>query len=139
MAFTNLKNGEPYINLQLNEETLLLAISNLPSSENLNLYNIIRQQDDYIVYKCENIRPNKNYDGLKITKLKLSDVYQHPEMMEAIQEDLRAFYKFSTELQNNNQNKNLTLVNLEKLSNLQKESYDSFVRDLDLQTLRYGL
>jgi hypothetical protein len=52
---------------------------------------------------------------------------------------LRAFYKFSTELQNNNQNKNLTLVNLEKLSNLQKESYDSFVRDLDLQTLRYGL
>ena len=139
MAFTNLKNGEPYINLQLNEETLLLAISNLPSSENLNLYNIIRQQDDYIIYKCENIRPNKNFDGLKITKLTLSDAYGHPEMMEAIQEDFKAFYKFSTELQNNNQNKNLTLVNLEKLSNLQKESYDSFVRDLDLQTLRYGL
>jgi hypothetical protein len=59
--------------------------------------------------------------------------------MEAIQEDLRTFYRFSPELQNNNQNKNLTLVNLEKLSNLQKESYSTFVMDLDLQTLRYGL
>jgi hypothetical protein len=155
MAFTNLKNGEPYINLQLNDEELILAINNLPSSDNFNLYNIIRHQDDYIVYKCDNMRLNNkkidNYisiDGgrkmnpkffVKINKLSLSDVYQNPEMMEAIQGDLRAFYRFSPELQNNNQNKNLTLVNLEKLSNLQMESYSNFVLDLDVQTLKYGL
>ena len=155
LAFTNLQNGAPYLNIKMTDEDLILALSSLKPLENLNLNNIIRQNDEYFVYKCDNIKLNdKKIDNyitingkrkinpeffLKIKKLSLSDVYEYPEMMEAIQGDLIAFYKFSTELQNNNQNKNITLANLEKLGNLQQESYTSFLRDIDLQTLRYGI
>jgi hypothetical protein len=90
------------------------------------------------VYKCKNIRPHANFDALEITKNDFYEI-QDDNMVNDIKDNLINFYKFSLELQNNNQNKNITLANLEKLGNLQQESYTSFLRDIDLQTLRYGV
>jgi hypothetical protein len=46
------------------------------------------------------------------------------------------FYRYSIMLQNNYPNKELSLLNLQKLSNLQKESYSSYIDDVDLLTIR---
>jgi hypothetical protein len=138
LAFTNLQNGAPYLNIKMTEEDLLMALNSLKPLENLNLYNVIRKNNEYFVYKCKNIRPRSNFDALEITKDEFYGI-QDESMINDIKDNLINFYKFSLELQNNNQNKNITLANLEKLGNLQQESYTSFLRDLDLQTLRYGV
>jgi hypothetical protein len=144
LVFTNLQNGVPYINIIINDEDLILALQSIKSQENLNIYNIIRKKDDFSVYKCKNIRPRANYNPVEITKNDLfvdnkeNEGYD-AEMINCIQQNLVLFYSFSTELQNNIKNKNITLANLQKLGNLQQESYLDFLRDIDLQTNTYAL
>jgi hypothetical protein len=137
LVFTNLQNGAPYINIKMNDEDLILALESIKSQENLNIYNIIRKKDDFSVYKCKNIRPRANYNRVEITQNDMD--YDDNEMIKCIQQNLVSFYSFSTELQNNIKNKNITLANLQKLGNLQQESYLDFLRDIDLQTNTYAL
>jgi hypothetical protein len=130
LVFTNIQNGAPYLTVKMNEEDLSLALDSIKPQENLDIYNFIRENDDYIVYKCKNIRPRVNYNSLQITKNQLFEV-EDIEMLYYVRQNLISFYSFSLELQNNTQNKNITLANLQKLGNLQQESYYNFLIDID--------
>jgi hypothetical protein len=111
--------------------------------QNLNVYNIIRSYtlDDYNVYVFENLRPISGDLSVKVNSYikSLSDLSKDGGILvDDLCADLQSFYQFSMNLQGNPENKNLTLFNLQKISNLQKESYDTFIRDIDLQTILYG-
>jgi hypothetical protein len=53
-------------------------------------------------------------------------------IIHSIVNDLINFFRFSVSLQNNPENKKTTLFNLQILSNLQRESYDNFIRVVDI-------
>jgi hypothetical protein len=79
-------------------------------------------------------------NSLSISKRSLkTELIVNPYIISCIVNDLCNFYRFSVSLQNNSENKKTTLINLEKISNLQIESYVDFIRLIDLQTLRYGI
>lgn len=149
LGFSNLINP-CFTGIPLNEDALFSGLDRLALGENMNVYNLLRRYDDYIVYVCDNIRCKPSIVApTKIYRMMLSDCFTEATSLEdrLKKDEIRRniafqiifFYRYSIMLQNNYPNKETSLLNLQKLSNLQKESYSSYVRDVDLQTVRYGI
>ena len=149
LGFSNLINP-CFTGIPLDEDGLFSGLERLSLGENMNVYNLLRRYDDYIVYVCDNIRCKPSIVApTKIYRMMLSDCFTEPTSLEdrLKKDEIRRnvafqiifFYRYSIMLQNNYPNKETSLLNLQKLSNLQKESYSSYVRDVDLQTVRYGI
>jgi hypothetical protein len=133
LGFSNLLNP-CFTGKELDNEYIL---ANMTTRRNLNIFNVLREKDDYIIYACLNIRTAPaNSDRCVIKRYKLSELYntgiQESDIRIDILWQLSFFYKYSLQLQNNNQNKQLSLINLEKLSILQQQSYSAFVTDMEL-------
>jgi len=121
---------------ELTEERIFERIGSELILRNLIVYNIIANNEDYIVYKCKNIRVKLgSLDKLEISKMNLSEIT--PLARTSIMFNLANFYQMSVNLQKNEQLKNTTLRNIEKLSILQKESYVTYITDIKLLLTRY--
>jgi hypothetical protein len=95
------------------------------------IYNIFSEGDDYLVYKTENLISIGGGNARKINKMTLQEFMEQNIMDIAnICINLNQFYQFSPKLQNNKIVKKTTLENMQKLSNLQKESYTNFTKDI---------
>ncbi len=136
LGFSNIPTA-PFEMTQLDESAIYSMMR-----QNFNLYNIINTADreDYIVYIFENLKIKDKVKKSAIYRMRLRDELEaNSDSIQFICAELKSFYEFSLKLQNNVNNKNLSLSNLQKLSSLQKESYASFIRDIDLQTLAFGI
>jgi hypothetical protein len=148
LGFSNLSNP-CFSGVLLDEDVIYEGINRLDLGKNMNVYNLLRRYDDYIVYVCDNIRtkPAIPYPT-NISRMMLSDCFtisidstteerlKKQEIINNIAFQIIYFYRYSIMLQNNYPNKELSLLNLQKLSNLQKESYSSYIDDVDLLTIR---
>jgi hypothetical protein len=103
---------------------------------NLILFNILAKEEGYIVYRCENIRnKSNNNDRLNIDKLNVRDISLTDRI--DIVFNIVQFYDISPTLRNNENVKNTVMMNLEKISILQKQSYASYLTDINLLLSSY--
>ena len=99
----------------------------------MDVYTLIRDRanDDYQVYKSKNIRLNIEANVVS-ERYRLSQIGTGDATKEIVQNTIEEFYGYWLLLKNNSSNKKQTLVNLQILSILQKESYNDFIRCLDV-------
>ena len=83
----------------------------------------------------------------QVTRIKLSEVlssdFQYLDLklslLDGTFDFIREFYMYANFLKDNEENKQIVIENMKKIANLHKESYSEFLRNLDIQTLKYGL
>jgi len=111
---------------------------------NLNIYNVIRANttDEYKVYVFENMKtidPSLPDSRVKFSIKTINELSNGGKITDDLCRELTNFYQFSTTLRIDYANKESVLFNLQKLANLQKESYETLLRDIDLQIKIYGV
>ena len=115
----------------LTNEKIFEVVESRRISGNLLLFNVIAGEEGYIIYRCENIRNKSgNNQRLNIEKLSVRDI--NPIDRISIVFNIAQFYDLSPTLRNYENVKNTVLINLEKLSILQKQSYASYLTDINL-------
>ena len=112
--------------------------------KNLNIYNIIRANttDSYKVYVFENMRtmdPSLPDSRVNFSIKTITELSGGSKITDDLCRELTNFYQFSTTLRLDYSNKESVLFNLQKLANLQKESYETLLSDIDLQIKIYGV
>jgi DNA-binding protein len=151
LAFSNLKDscfdslslGEIFkdgTNYKLNQQVIQDKLGQMRITENMDVYTLIRDRlnEDYQVYKSKNIRCNTDEVPVESTRFLLSQVDDNTKYI--LQGTIEDFYGYCLQLKNNSTNKKQTLVNLQILSILQKESYKDFIRGLGTLIIKeYGI
>ena len=137
LGFCNIPTA-PFNTSLLDNESLYTMMT-----QNLSVYNIVRatMADDYKIYVFEDIKPiDQNIPSSKVVSRIISDeeLSNIEEITEPMAASLMAFYQYSGTLRKSYDYKEITLKNLQKLSNLQMESYLTLLRDVDLQISIYG-
>jgi hypothetical protein len=116
---------------ELTNEKIYEVVESRRIAGNLLLFNVISSEDGYIIYRCQNIRnKSDNNERLKIEKLNVRDISAIDRI--SVVFNLAQFYDLSPTLRNYENVKNTVIVNLEKLSILQKQSYASYLTDINL-------
>jgi hypothetical protein len=120
-----------FSSVELTNDILLQRVESKITSGNLLLYNVLSSDEGYIIYKCENIRNKINsYERLKITRMRLSEIEGIDRISFVF--NLAQFYDLSPSLRDDENVKKTIISNLEKLSILQKQSYISYLTDINL-------
>ena len=112
-------------------------------TQNLSLYNVLRQtiKDDYKIYVFEDlipIRQNQANYNVKFKIISDEELSTGGQITEDIASSLMVFYQYSIVLRMSYDYKEIALFNLQKLSNLQMQSYETLLRDIDRQISIYG-
>lgn len=138
----NTVSTSPFTTTKLDDDTIYrMTQAGGGVSEGLNLYNILREtiKDEYKIYVFEGMMAATNSG----TRVKSSIFFEknlgsETNITESIAKSLMDFYQFSITLKTSYDYKEIALFNLQKLSNLQKESYETLLRDIDAQISIYG-
>jgi len=137
ICFTSIPLGQIFqggLYSKINEQLIQDKLAQISIRENMDVYTLIRDRtnEDYQVYKSKNIR----YPTLMTQAPVVSERYRisssNEETKNIVQNTIEDFYGYCLLLKNNSTNKKQTLVNLQILSILQKESYNDFIRCLDV-------
>jgi hypothetical protein len=143
-CFTSLALGQIFkggTNSKINEQIIQDKLAQMSIRENMDVYTLIRdrEKEDYQVYKSKNIRYNTEAPVIS-ERFRLSEIGTGDTTKDIVQTTIEDFYGYCLLLKNNSTNKKQTLVNLQILSILQKESYKDFIRGLDILILKeYGI
>ena len=120
----------------LTNERIFERVESRIISGNLLLFNILAKEEGYIVYRCENIRnKSDNNDRLNIDKFNVRDLSLYDRISTVF--NIAQFYDISPTLRNNENVRNTVMMNLEKISILQKQSYASYLTDINLLLSSY--
>ena len=121
---------------ELTNEKIFEVVESRRISDNLLLFNVLAGEEGYMIYRCENIRnKSDNNDTLRIEKVIPRNVNAIDRI--SIVFNIAQFYDLSPTLRNYENVKNTVLINLEKLSILQKQSYASYLTDINLLLSSY--